>query len=99
MAQYTVFDLTLPNGRQSARGYPDDYVTEYGLEKGKLVRVFPSGNSFQIEFGVTPSFESGVMCRIMSMGPATIKSPLWNNAPRDVLLVHLAFTEVTSMYH
>lgn len=99
MAQYTVFDLTLPNGQQSSCGYPDDYVAEYELKKGKLVHVFPGDGSFKIEFGVAPSFEPGVTCRIMSLSPATIASPQWNNVPRDVWLVHLAFTDVTSMYH
>ncbi|HEY4521499.1 MAG TPA: hypothetical protein VJL57_03830 [Candidatus Paceibacterota bacterium] len=99
MERYTVFDFTLPNGKPSSLGYSSDYVAEYDLKEGGLVRVFPDNISFKIEFGVAPSFEGSVMCRIMSMRPAIIKSPLWNNVPCDAWLVHLASTEVTSMRH
>ena len=99
MAQYSIFDLTLPNGKRSSIGYPVDCVDEYDLKQGELVRVFPSEDSFKVALDIVPIFETGIMCRIMSMNTQVMRAPLWNNVPREVRFLYLASTDVTTQYH
>ena len=99
MAQYSIFDLTLPNGKRSSMGYPTDCVEEYDLKQGELVRVFPGEDSFKVALDIVPIFETGIMYRIMSMNTQVMRAPLWNNVPREVWFLYLASTDLTSQYH
>ena len=99
MADCTVFELTLPNGKQQAVGFPRDFVDENDLKVGESVRILPRDGSFTVTFDIVPLFESLVECRIMSMNKQVVCAPMWNNVPKEVWFLYLASSDVTCRYH
>jgi len=99
MAQYTIFNLTLPDGQPLAVGFPRDFVSEHDLAKGELVRIVPGGGSFKVSFDILPYFEDVVTCRIVSMNKQVVCEPIWNNVPREVWFLYLASTDVAGSLH
>lgn len=85
----TVFDFTWHGQRQSIY-FPGDFTDKYDLKVGAIVRVEPSGDTFNIDVVPDESPSPG-RCRIMAMREVLIRyQDDRGETIRDAVILHLA---------